>query len=486
MNEKIKSAQLEIGAAYIRVSTDDQTELSPDAQLRVILDAAKKDGIIIPPEFIFMEDRGRSGRRADNRPEFQRMISTARQSPSPFQYLYIWKFSRFARNQEESAFYKGILRKKCGVTITSVSEPIMDGMFGRLVEMIIEWSDEFYSINLSGEVLRGMTQKAIEHGYQTTPCLGYDAVGKGKPFIINEEQYSIAEFIHQSFHNGRDMSAIARELNAKGKRTRRGNLFDVRSIKLVLTNSFYIGMVKWKDIVFQGNHECRETITSIFADNQELLAKALRPRGRRDVSCCKHWLSGILKCSMCGASLGYNRANDLTKRGHFFQCWKYSKGMHGGSCSISAKKAEEAILESMRNALQSREIDYTYERQGQKEDESKLSLIQSSLDRLAIKELRIREAYESGIDTIDEFKSNKERLLNERNRLNADAEEIRQLAKSDTGPGKEELLKRIQSVYNLLLSPDVEMDVKGNSLRSIMKKAVYDNQSKTMNFYYYM
>lgn len=40
------SKALEIGAAYIRVSTDDQTELSPDAQLRVILDEAKKDGCI--------------------------------------------------------------------------------------------------------------------------------------------------------------------------------------------------------------------------------------------------------------------------------------------------------------------------------------------------------------------------------------------------------------------------------------------------------
>lgn len=42
------SKNLEIGAAYVRVSTDDQTELSPDAQVRVILDAAKADGYIIP------------------------------------------------------------------------------------------------------------------------------------------------------------------------------------------------------------------------------------------------------------------------------------------------------------------------------------------------------------------------------------------------------------------------------------------------------
>ena len=109
---------LEIGGAYVRVSTDDQTELSPDAQVRVILDAAKADGYLIPEEFIFVEKKGISGRKADNRPEFQRMIALAKsQSPSPFKRLYVWKFSRFARNQEESVFYKSIMQKKCGVDV---------------------------------------------------------------------------------------------------------------------------------------------------------------------------------------------------------------------------------------------------------------------------------------------------------------------------------------------------------------------------------
>ena len=174
---------LRIGAAYIRVSTDDQAELSPDAQLRVILEDAKKDGFIIPPEYIFEEKKGISGRKAGNRPEFQKMIAVAKsQSPAPFERLYLWKFSRFARNQEESTFYKGVLRKKCGVEIKSVSEPIADGMFGRLIESIIEWFDEYYSYNLSGEVLRGMTEKALRNGYQVVPSLGYKAIGDGKPF----------------------------------------------------------------------------------------------------------------------------------------------------------------------------------------------------------------------------------------------------------------------------------------------------------------
>ena len=54
--------QVTIGAAYIRVSTDDQTELSPDAQLRVILERSKSDGVTIPPEFIFIEKTRRRAR----------------------------------------------------------------------------------------------------------------------------------------------------------------------------------------------------------------------------------------------------------------------------------------------------------------------------------------------------------------------------------------------------------------------------------------
>ena len=106
----------------------------------------------------------------------------------------------------------------------------MEGMFGRLIETIIEWFDEYYSINLSGEVLRGMTEKALREGYQATPCLGYRAVGEGKPFAVEEKSYAIVEYIFQTYHSGKDMTATARAANARGYRTRRGNLFDRRGI----------------------------------------------------------------------------------------------------------------------------------------------------------------------------------------------------------------------------------------------------------------
>ena len=147
-----------IGAAYIRVSSDDQLEYSPDSQLKVIRDYAKRDGYLIPDDLVFQDD-GISGRSADKRPAFRLMIAQAKEDQHAFECIFVWKYSRFARNQEEAIMYKNILKKK-GIAVKSISEPASDSPFSSLIERIIEWMDEYYLINLSGEVRRGMKEKA--------------------------------------------------------------------------------------------------------------------------------------------------------------------------------------------------------------------------------------------------------------------------------------------------------------------------------------
>lgn len=479
---------LEIGAAYIRVSTDDQTELSPDAQLRVILDAAKADHFVIPQEYIFIEKKGISGRKADNRPEFQNMIGIAKsQQPAPFKRLYLWKFSRFARNQEESTFYKGILRKKCGVEIKSVSEPIMEGMFGRLIETIIEWLDEYYSINLSGEVLRGMSEKALRNGYQMVPSLGYDAIGEGKPFVINEEKYAIVEYIFQNYYVGKDMSTIARECNNHGWRTRRGNPFERRTILRILNNKFYIGQVDWNGYSFQGTHETRPSITEIFDKCQERMSREYRPTKRREVSSCKHWLSGLLKCSICGATLAYQRTPNPQKRSSIFNCWKYLKGFHPNSSSISEKRIEKAVLESLKTIIDTSIVEFEHIPKDNNLHKSEIGIINDALLRINVKEQRIREAYENGIDTIDEYRANKERLLKERETLTQELMHLEeQFSVNNNMPNKEELIAKIKNVYDIVSDPHVEYETKGIAIRSVIKEIIWNREHNELHFHYYV
>ena len=65
------------GACYLRVSTNDQLEFSPDAQLRAIKSYAQNNDIVIDDDYIFI-DEGISGRNADKRPAFQKMIKIAK------------------------------------------------------------------------------------------------------------------------------------------------------------------------------------------------------------------------------------------------------------------------------------------------------------------------------------------------------------------------------------------------------------------------
>ena len=171
---------LKIAAAYIRVSDERQDEYSPDSQLKKTREYAAKEGYSIPDEYVFYDD-GISARSTKRRKEFNRMIAIAKEKDHPFDVIYVWKFSRFARNQEESMVYKNLLRKK-GVSVISVSEPIPDGHYGTLIERIIEWMDEFYSINLGAEVRRGMEEKTSRG--EPTCAAPYGYIMKDKKYYI--------------------------------------------------------------------------------------------------------------------------------------------------------------------------------------------------------------------------------------------------------------------------------------------------------------
>lgn len=466
------------GALYIRVSTDKQEELSPDAQKRLLLDYAKKHKILIKEKHIFIEN-GISARNARKRPEFLKMIALAKSKPTPFQTILVWKFSRFARNQEESIVYKSVLKKQCGIEVISISEPLIEGPFGSLIERIIEWMDEYYSINLSGEVSRGMTEKALRGGYQCTPPLGYKAVGGGEPFLVVPEEAKLVSYIYEQYCNyHKEPTAIARQINDMGIRTKRGGQFEQRNIIYILQNRFYIGDLEWNGITAKGRHE---TFISpeLFQTAQDLIASTFRPRKRRSVATCKHWLSGLVKCSICGASLSYTHGN---KKYPYFTCWRYAKGFHKGTSAISESRLISGIEEYLNKLLNGQDFTLSYIERNAPELTAQ-DQCKKELDSLAIREKRIKMAYETGVDTLEEYKENKERLLQERERLE---KQLAQLQEEPAAPDtKEDFLKKVKTVYDIIGDPEIENDTKGVFIRSIVEEIIYDKEKDTLTFRLY-
>lgn len=487
----MSKGQRKTGAAYIRVSTGKQEELSPDSQKRLILDYAKNNGIVIPDEFIFIE-HGISGRKADKRPNFQKMIALAKSGK--FEVILLWKFSRFARNQEESIVYKSML-KKVGVDVISISEPLVDGPFGSLIERIIEWMDEFYSIRLSGDVTRGMTEKAMRGGYQCRPPLGYGIPYHNAGLEIIPKEAQIVQKIFDSYVN-KHLSAyqIAKNLNTLEYKTRRNRNFEKRSVEYILDNPCYAGYVRWNRkenatnaikpeeewIIREGSQEAIIS-KELFKAAKERRNLESNDKRKRPSETYKHWLSGLLKCSACGRTLILSsHKNRYGKLYSSFQCYGYSKGKCLKSHSISTLKIEPVVLRAIKEALDSGTITYALRQAKRQRGKDKEFLIKKQLELTFTKEKRIRNAYIDGIDSLEEYKSNKRKLENERNKLLEELKSIGSPEKTDTEAA---MLQNVRNVYDILIS-HADTAQKSTALKSIVEKIIFNPEEMNIEICY--
>ena len=145
------------GVIYARYSSTGQREESVEGQLRECKAFAERKGIAIVGSYI---DRAISGRDAENRLEFQRLIKDS--AKGLFDVIIVWKLDRFARNRYDSAHYKSILRKN-NVKVISATEAISEGAEGILLESLLEGLAEYYSVELGVKVSRGLTENALKH-----------------------------------------------------------------------------------------------------------------------------------------------------------------------------------------------------------------------------------------------------------------------------------------------------------------------------------
>jgi len=479
--------------AYIRVSTDKQEELSPESQIRLIKEYAQIHGMLLT--HIYTEEHGISGKKADKRPAFQEMIAACKDKSHPYDAILLWKFSRFARNIDESTYYKSILRKKCNVDVISISEPIIEGMYGRLIEMVIEWSDEFYLYNLSGEVMRGMTQNALQGGYNANAPIGYiKEKGKNKiPVIDPESALIVKKIFHMYVNEERPLADIATLLNQNGYKTKRGGRFETRTVGYILENPFYIGKIRWNYYDRQSNQRKKkedvilsdgqhEPIISqeLFAAAGERLAKERLKSGygrKRPVASTKHWLSGIIKCSECGCSLGYGTGNPKHKVAPHFQCWKKGKGLcncyHSNNIN-EAKAIEEitTILQELKNHGCYFKYSFSLAHDGGTEQ----ALLQRELKNLDIKERRIKEAYVNGIDTMEEYRDNKKILSSRRKEIQEKLERV--TAAAQPAPVEKEISDT--NIIAIILDESTDYIAKGNALRDVFDHFVWNKEKGEM------
>lgn len=474
---------LKIAAAYVRVSTDDQLEYSPDSQLKIIQEHAKRDGYYIPDEYVFREEDGISGKSADKRPKFRLMIAMAKENPSPFSAIFVWKFSRFARNQEEAITYKNLLKKK-GVTVKSVSEPMTDDPFSTLIERIIEWMDEYYLINLAGEVRRGMTEKAARGECVGAAPFGYKVQDK---ILVPDEDAETVRYIFRAKLAGMGDRTIAQQLGEKGVRTRRGNLPDNRWVRYILQNPVYIGKVRYSKeghvnysrsgsrdenaVLYDGQHEAIVS-QEVFDEVQEIYKRGTpEPRYiRKSSEGTVFALRGVLRCSSCGATLTMQSNKYKT-----VQCYNYARGSCHDPHGIKIDTITESVIEGLEQIVRDRSFVFA-----PKVPQGGVPAEWDKLIAAEEKKLeRARTALLDGVFSSAEYNDVK-------TAINAQIEALRgaQTAEVQKTVDLDDYAERVLSVIEVLRSPDVSELAKNAAIVSVIDKIVFDKAAGRLDFYF--
>lgn len=467
---------MKTAAAYIRVSTEDQTEYSPDSQRKKLKEYADAHSLLLPDCFIYL-DEGISGRSAQKRPAFLRMIGAARQKPRPFDLILVWKFSRFARNRQDSILYKSMLRKECGIDVISITEQLSKDPSSMLIEALLEAMDEYYSINLSQEVRRGMNEKFSRGGVVSIPPFGY-RMGNGR-FEPDRIQAPFVRRIFQDFLDGASCRQIAARLNEWNVRTARGNPFESRSVKYILTNPVYLGKQRRSAetpgqpvrIVDAGHSPLIDQDTYDRVQKQISTGQSVHSMHRLSVS-SPFMLHGLVRCSCCGSTL------TSAEKGRSLQCPKYAKGRCPVSHHVRLEKLNDAVLARLEADLEPAFPMILLQRtREQPKDDPFSPLLEREEQKLA----RICAAYESGIDDLQEYQRKKTEITRRIQKLHKEAGAS---ALPDIRNSPFELIFSFRTLLSLLRSDRINEEAKNVCLRALLSHIVFYRREHAFQIHY--
>ena len=450
--------------AYVRMSTDKQ-DYSIESQKRTIDEYEKKNKYNI---ITYFEDKGISGRDPQKRPAFMEMIAESKKSY--FNYVLIYDSSRFARNLEQSLIYKSILKKN-NVELISITEPMLDDDSQLIADALFGAMNEMYSRKLSKVVKRGMTEKALKGEYISCAPYGYFKP-KDKPLVIVEKEANIVKEIFEEFLKGKSTYAIAKMINDKNIKTKKGNSIDTRWVKKILTNPTYKGYYRFeidnRVILNKSNHipiieeNTFDKVQQIFNNNIKRINSRQKP-----LEYNKHWLVGIMKCIYCNSTFVY--AKYYNNRQDRFRCGGYTCGKCDSSFSIGIYDIEDIVMQKIKenypNKLYTIEI----------KDNNKLkkSTILKDIEKYKKAIEKAKKAYLMEIDTLEEYSQNKLFLTNKINELENQIKDIKDTSQN---------IQKISIIS--ILTGNYEMILKNKIAKSLINKILIDGKNRKITIFF--
>jgi site-specific DNA recombinase len=304
---------------YARVSSKEQERegFSIPAQLELLRNYAKAQGMIILREFVDIESASVGGRTG-----FGEMLAFLKKSQNGCRTILVEKTDRLYRNIRD---YVAV--DDYGVTIHFVKEGCTLAPDSRSSEQFIHGIKVLmarnYSQNLGEETLKGMLQKARNGLYPSCAPAGYRNVEgpDSKRTIAPDADAATITRLFEAFATGQySLKALAAKARSEGW-TIRGHRPHKSTLHQILRRRIYTGDFDWDGVTYKGTHQALVSLETWQAV-QALLdhrVKTKQHRIKRDFA-----FTGMVRCGHCGCSL----VGELKKEKYVY----YHCTGHRGKC----------------------------------------------------------------------------------------------------------------------------------------------------------
>jgi site-specific DNA recombinase len=347
-------------AVYTRKSTEEglQQEFnSLDAQReagQAYVASQQHEGWVCRPERY--DDGGCSGGNMD-RPALQRLFTDI--AAGRIDCVVVYKVDRLSRSLLDFARMMETFEMH-GIAFVSVTQQFNTATsMGRLILNVLLSFAQF-----EGDIISERTRDKIAAARRKgkwsggTPILGYDVAARTTKLIVNEAEATQVRAIFELYLRYEALPLLAQELARRGwvnKRwlTRKGQVrgggpFTKTSLHKLLTNVAYVGQVKHKDAVHQGEQPALVE-EGLWHQVQEALRRHGHTKGALARNRCGALLKGLLYCVPCGCRMTPTHAtNNGGKRYRYYVC---TSGLKGGVCTgkfIAAQGLEQVVLDQLK------------------------------------------------------------------------------------------------------------------------------------------
>lgn len=348
-------------AVYTRKSTDeglDQDFNSLDAQreaAEAYIASQKNEGWSCLP--VRYDDGGFTGGNMD-RPALKRLLADI--EAGKVDVVVVYKVDRLSRSLLDFARIIETFDKH-GVSFVSVTQQFnTTSSLGRLTLNILLSFAQFEREIISERTRDKMAAARRKGKYVGgAPILGYDIDRPASRLVVNEPEAIRVRKIFKLYLEKESLLSTISELNDRGWTTKKwttskgkqkgGVKFNKNNLHGLLTNVAYIGKVRYKDEVYEGQHDAIID-TEVFDQVQRLLQSNHRTGGKRVRNRFGALLRGLMRCTPCNCSMIHSHSKKGNKRYRYYVCTNAQKTgwTNCPSKSIPAPEIEAFVTDQIK------------------------------------------------------------------------------------------------------------------------------------------